>query len=110
MAFTVQIPTAFACPNDDIFSLPTKEDLTNAINKIAQVPSKLRVAIVEMGEEITEDVKKPFQKYFLHTGRKDKFVTGKKKQVMQSQNLYKSFIYTFLLRLQNSLLKSFQLV
>jgi hypothetical protein len=61
MAFTVQIPTAFACPNDDIFSLPTKEDLTNAINKIAQVPSKLRVAIVEMGEEITEDVKKEIE-------------------------------------------------
>jgi Asp-tRNA(Asn)/Glu-tRNA(Gln) amidotransferase C subunit len=61
MAFTVQIPTAFACPNDDIFSLPTKEDLTNAINKIAQVPSKLRVAIVEMGEEIAEDVKKEIE-------------------------------------------------
>ena len=61
MAFTVQIPTAFACPNDDIFSLPTKEDLTNAINKIAQVPSKLRVAIVEMGAEIAEDVKKEIE-------------------------------------------------
>lgn len=61
MGMTVQIDTAFACPNDDIFSLPTKEDLVNAINKIAQIPSKLKVEMVKMGEEITADVKEQIE-------------------------------------------------
>jgi len=61
MGMTVQIDTAFACPNDDIFSLPTKEDLVNAINKIAQIPSKLKVEMVKMGEELTADVKEQIE-------------------------------------------------
>jgi len=61
MAFTVKIDTSFACPNDDIFSLPTKEDLTNAINKIAQIPSKLKVEMVKMGEELTAEVKEQIE-------------------------------------------------
>lgn len=61
MGMTVQIDTAFACPNDDIFSLPTKEDLVNAINKIAQIPSMLKVEMVKMGEEITADVKEQIE-------------------------------------------------
>ena len=61
MGMTVQIDTAFACPNDDIFSLPTKEDLVNAINKIAQIPSKLKVEMVKLGEEITADVKEQIE-------------------------------------------------
>ena len=61
MGMTVQIDTAFVCPNDDIFSLPTKEDLVNAINKIAQIPSKLKVEMVKMGEEITADVKEQIE-------------------------------------------------
>jgi len=61
MGMTVQIDTSFACPNDDIFSLPTKEDLTNAINKIAQIPSKLKVEMVKMGEELTAEVKEQIE-------------------------------------------------
>ena len=61
MGMTVQIDTAFACPNDDIFSLPTKEDLVNAINKITQIPSKLKVEMVKLGEEITADVKEQIE-------------------------------------------------
>ena len=61
MGMTVQIDTAFVCPNDDIFSIPTKKDLVNAINKIAQIPSMLKVEMVKMGEEITADVKEQIE-------------------------------------------------
>ena len=61
MAFTVTIPSSFSCPNDDIFSLPTKEDLVNAISKLAQIPSKLRVEMVKMGEELTAEVKEQIE-------------------------------------------------
>jgi len=54
--FTVQTPTAFGCPPDTIFSLPTKEELVNAFNKIAQIPSKLRVYLVQHGKELAQDV------------------------------------------------------
>ena len=58
MAFTVQVPTSFGCSPDTIFSLPTKEDLVNALNQIAQIPSQLRVALVTMADELTEDLRK----------------------------------------------------
>jgi hypothetical protein len=57
MAFTVQIPSSLPCPGDDIFSLPTKEDLVNALNKIAQIPSQLKVEMAKLGSEITAEVK-----------------------------------------------------
>lgn len=62
MAFTVSIPQELTCPEDDIFSLPTKEDLVNALNKIAQIPSKLRVEIVQLGDKITDEVKEEINK------------------------------------------------
>ena len=54
--FTVQTPTAFGCPPETIFSLPTKEEIVNAINKIAQIPSKLRVYLVQHAKELAQDV------------------------------------------------------
>ena len=62
MAFTTTIPSELTCPEDDFFSLPTKEDLVNALNKIAQIPSKLKVEIVELGDKITDEVKEEIQK------------------------------------------------
>ena len=47
--FTVQVPSSFPCPPDDIFSLPSKEELVNFINSIAQIPSKLKVEMVKLG-------------------------------------------------------------
>ena len=62
MAVTVQpIPSSFPCPTDDIFSLPTKEDLVNGINDIGKIPSQLRVFLVEVGDEIAEDAKKEIE-------------------------------------------------
>ena len=50
MAFTATIPTELSCPEADIFSLPTKEDLVNSFNKLAQIPSKLKVEMAELGD------------------------------------------------------------
>ena len=57
-----QIPSSFPCPTDDIFSLPSKEDLVNAFNQIAQIPSEIKSFLVEKKDEITEDVAKDLQK------------------------------------------------
>tara|TARA_Y100000004_G_scaffold166095_1_gene197536 strand:+ start:4611 stop:6095 length:1485 start_codon:yes stop_codon:yes gene_type:complete len=62
MAFTATIPSALTCPEDDIFSLPTKEDLVNALNKIAQIPSKLKVEMAKLGDKITEEVREQIEK------------------------------------------------
>ena len=58
MAVTIPaIPSSFPCPTDDIFSLPTKEDLVNGITDIAKIPSDLRVFLVQVGDQITEEAK-----------------------------------------------------
>ena len=57
-----QVPSAFPCPPGDIFNLPTKEELLNAINKIAQIPSEIKSFLVEKKDEISEDVAKELQK------------------------------------------------
>ena len=53
-----QIPSSFPCPTDDIFSLPTKEDIVNAFNELAQIPSDIKSFLVEKKDEIEEDVAK----------------------------------------------------
>lgn len=58
MAVTIKpIPSSFPCPSGTIFTLPTKEDLVNGINDIAKIPSELRVFLVEVGDQITEEAK-----------------------------------------------------
>ena len=62
MAVTIPaIPSSFPCPTDDIFSLPTKDDLVNGINDIGKIPTQLRVFLVEIGDEIAEDAKKEIE-------------------------------------------------
>ena len=55
------IPSSFPCPTDDIFSLPTKEDLVNGITDIAKIPSDLRVFLVQVGDQITEEAKQEIE-------------------------------------------------
>ena len=57
-----QIPSSFPCPTDDIFSLPTKEDIVNAFNELAQIPSEIKSFLVEKKDEIAEDVAKDLEK------------------------------------------------
>ena len=59
--FTVQVPSSFPCPPDDIFSLPTKEELVKFINSIAQIPSKLRVEMVKLGKELKAEIKEEIE-------------------------------------------------
>ena len=63
MAVTVKpIPSSFPCPSGTIFTLPTKEDLVNGINDISRIPGELRVFLVEIGDEITQDAKDEIEK------------------------------------------------
>ena len=55
------IPSSFPCPTDDIFSLPTKDDLVNGITDIAKIPSDLRVFLVQVGDQITEEAKQEIE-------------------------------------------------
>ena len=41
--------------------LPTKADITNAFNKIAQIPSQLKQSIIDAGEDLAEDAKKEIE-------------------------------------------------
>ncbi len=73
MAFTATIPTELSCPEADIFSLPTKEDLVNSFNKLAQIPSKLKVEMAELGDELTAEVKEEIDKIIEDI---EKFIDG----------------------------------
>ncbi len=55
------IPSEFPCPAGDIISLPTKKELVDALNKIAQIPSKLKVYMVELGDELTAEVRETIE-------------------------------------------------
>ena len=56
-----KIPSALACPEGDIFSLPSKEDIVNAFNEIAAIPGQLQGKVQEM----------PFSKVTAETGGKN---------------------------------------
>ena len=63
MAFTLPvIPTSLPCPDGTVLDLPTKADLTNAIAKIGDVPSQLKVYLVTHADEITADAKEDIEK------------------------------------------------
>jgi len=52
-----KLPTEIPCPPGDIFDLPTKADLVNMINKISDIPSQLRVFMVELGTELSAEAR-----------------------------------------------------
>lgn len=58
---TQPIPTSFPCPTDDIFSLPTKEELVSALNDILSIPSKLKAELAKAGSEIAEEVRQQIE-------------------------------------------------
>ena len=63
MAFTLPvIPTSLPCPDGTVLNLPTKADLTNAIAKIGDVPSQLKVYLVTHADEITADAREDIEK------------------------------------------------
>ena len=52
-----KLPTEIPCPPSDIFDLPTKADLVNMINSISDIPSQLKVFMVQLGSELTAEAK-----------------------------------------------------
>ena len=62
MALTLpKVPSEIPCPSGDIFNFPTAADLTNTLNEIGQIPSKLRAWLAEAGTEIADDVRKEIE-------------------------------------------------
>ena len=57
-----QVPSSFPCPTDDIFSLPTKEDLVNAFGEISKIPSEISAFLVAKKDELEEDTVKDLKK------------------------------------------------
>ena len=51
-----KIPSALACPEGDIFSLPSKEDIVNAFNEIAAIPGQLQAKVQEMKAEKEKEI------------------------------------------------------
>jgi len=63
MAMTLPIiPSAFPCPDGTIINLPTKADLTNALAKIGDIPSQLKVYLVTNASEITAEAREEIEK------------------------------------------------
>ena len=56
------IPSAFPCPDGTIINLPTKADLTNALAKIGDIPSQLKVYLVTNAKNITAEAREEIEK------------------------------------------------
>jgi len=56
------IPNTFPCPDGTVINLPTKADLSNSIAEIGNIPSQLKVYLVQKKDEISEDARKDIEK------------------------------------------------
>jgi hypothetical protein len=56
------IPLSLPCPDGTIINLPTKADLVNAIAKIGDIPSQLKVYLVTNASEITAEAREQIEK------------------------------------------------
>jgi hypothetical protein len=56
------IPNSLPCPDGTIINLPTKADLTNALAKIGDIPSQLKVYLVTNASEITAEAREQIEK------------------------------------------------
>ena len=55
-ALKVVLPTALPCPTEDIFSIPSVEDLLKPLLEIAQLPEKLDAKLALMKKEKEEEI------------------------------------------------------
>ena len=51
-----KIPSALACPEGDIFSLPTKDEIVNAFNEMAAIPGQMQAKVQEMKAEKEKEI------------------------------------------------------
>ena len=53
----LDIPTGLVCPEGDIFTLPTKAELVNALNDIVSIPAKVRAQFLEHKAEKEAEIR-----------------------------------------------------
>ena len=56
MTINAEIPSALACPEGDIFSLPTKDEIVNAFNGMAAIPGQMQAKVQEMKAEKEKEI------------------------------------------------------
>ena len=57
-----EIPSALACPEGDIFSLPTKDEIVNAFNQMAAIPGQMKGKVLEMKAERKREIAALYEK------------------------------------------------
>ena len=85
-----KIPSALACPEGDIFSLPTKEDIVNAFNEIAAIPGQLQAKVQEMKAEREREIAELYKK--LEEAETQEERDAIMKQIAEKENYIKTEI------------------
>ena len=85
-----KIPSALACPEGDIFSLPTKEDIVNAFNEIAAIPGQLQGKVQEMKAEREREIAELYKK--LEEAETQEERDAIMKQIAEKENYIKTEI------------------
>ena len=85
-----KIPSALACPEGDIFSLPTKEDIVNAFNEIAAIPGQLQGKVQEMKAEREKEIAELYKK--LEEAETQEERDAIMKQIAEKENYIKTEI------------------
>ena len=85
-----KIPSALACPEGDIFSLPTKEDIVNAFNEIAAIPGQLQGKVQEMKAEREKEIAEVYKK--LEEAETQEERDAIMKQIAEKENYIKTEI------------------
>ena len=85
-----KIPSALACPEGDIFSLPTKEDIVNAFNEIAAIPGQLQAKVQEMKAEREREIAELYKK--LEEAETQEERDAIMKQIAEKENFIKTQI------------------
>ena len=85
-----KIPSALACPEGDIFSLPSKEDIVNAFNEIAAIPGQLQAKVQEMKAEREKEIAELYKK--LEEAETEEERLAILKQIEEKENYIKTQI------------------
>ena len=85
-----KIPSALACPEGDIFSLPSKEDIVNAFNEIAAIPGQLQAKVQEMKAEREKEIAELYKK--LEEAETQEERDAIMKQIAEKENYIKTEI------------------
>ena len=85
-----KIPSALACPEGDIFSLPTKDEIVNAFNEIAAIPGQLQGVVQEMKAEREREIAELYKQ--LEEAETQEERDAIMKQIAEKENFVKTQI------------------